>query len=58
MTWVQYGVPAQAGHAIGLDIMGYVVGWLAFALLSFHLAPMFGCGRAGRVSSPPGTGAT
>ncbi len=24
--------------------MGYVVGWLAFALLSFHLAPMFGCG--------------
>lgn len=44
MTWVQYGLPPQAGHAIGLDIMGYVVGWLAFALLSFRLAPLFGCG--------------
>ncbi|MGA3400603.1 MAG: hypothetical protein ABSC95_15400 [Acetobacteraceae bacterium] len=44
MTWVQSGLPPHAGHAIGLDIMGYVVGWLGFALLSFHLAPMFGCG--------------
>ncbi len=43
MTWVQYGLPPQAGHAIGLDVMGYVVGWLGFTLLSFHLAPMFGC---------------
>jgi hypothetical protein len=44
MTWLQYGLPPHAGHAIGLDIMGYVVGWLGFALLSFHLAPLFGCG--------------
>jgi len=44
MTWVQYGLPPDAGHAIGLDIMGYVVGWLGFALLSFRLAPLFGCG--------------
>lgn len=44
MTWMQYGVPSGAGHAMGLDIMGYVVGWLAFALLSFHLAPQFGGG--------------
>ncbi len=44
MTWVQYGTPTDAGHAMSLDIMGYVVGWLGFALLSFHLAPMFGCG--------------
>jgi hypothetical protein len=43
MTWVQSGLPAQAGHEIGLDIMGYVVGWLGFALLSFHLAQRFGC---------------
>ncbi|HEY3845659.1 MAG TPA: hypothetical protein VGL95_00935 [Acetobacteraceae bacterium] len=43
MTWVQYGVPAHVGHAIGLDILGYVVGWLGFAVLSFHLAPLFGC---------------
>jgi hypothetical protein len=42
MTWVEYGEPAHAGHAIGLDIMGYVVGWLGFAVLSFHLAPLFG----------------
>jgi hypothetical protein len=44
MTWVGHGVPAQAGHAIGLDLMGYVVGWLGFAVLSYHLVPMFGCG--------------
>ena len=44
MTWMQYGVPSYAGHAMGLDIMGYVVGWLGFALLSFHLAPKFGSG--------------
>jgi hypothetical protein len=44
MTWLQYGLPSDAGHAVGLDIMGYVVGWLAFALLSFRLAPLFGCG--------------
>jgi hypothetical protein len=44
MTWVEYGLPTDAGHAVGLDIMGYVVGWLAFALLSFRLAPLFGYG--------------
>jgi len=44
MTWVEYGLPSDAGHAVGLDIMGYVVGWLAFALLSFRLAPLFGYG--------------
>jgi hypothetical protein len=44
MTWMQYGVPSHAGHAMGLDIIGYLVGWLAFALLSFHLAPRFGSG--------------
>jgi hypothetical protein len=44
MTWVEYGEPADAGHAIGLDIMGYLVGWLGFALLSFHLAQSFDCG--------------
>jgi len=43
MTWVQFGLPGNAGHAIGLDLMGYVVGWLAFALLSFHLAALLGC---------------
>jgi hypothetical protein len=43
MAWLQYGVPSRAGHAIGLDIMGYLVGWLAYALLTFHLAPRFGC---------------
>jgi hypothetical protein len=46
MTWVQYGVPAQAGHVIALDILGYVVGWLGFALLSYYVAPMFGCAES------------
>ena len=44
MTWLEYGLPPHAGHAIGLDLMGYVLGWLGFAVLSFHLVPMFGCG--------------
>jgi hypothetical protein len=44
MGWVESGLPAHAGHAISLDLMGYLVGWLGFALLSHHLAPMFGCG--------------
>ena len=44
MTWVQSGLPANAGHAMGLDLTGYVVGWLAFAVISFHLAPLLGCG--------------
>lgn len=42
MAWVQYGLPSHPGHTISFDIMGYVVGWLGFALLSFHLVPMFG----------------
>ena len=44
MTWLEYGLPSNAGHAIGLDLLCYVVGWLGFALLSFHLVPMLGCG--------------
>ena len=44
MTWVAGGPPADAGHAIGLDLMGYLVGWLGFAVLSYHLAPLLGCG--------------
>jgi hypothetical protein len=42
MTWMESGLPAHAGHEISLDLMGYVVGWLAFAWLSFHLVPMLG----------------
>ena len=43
MTWVESGVPPHAGHTFSFDVIGYVVGWLGFALLSFYLAPMFGC---------------
>jgi hypothetical protein len=43
MTWVESGLPPHAGHVISLDLMGYVVGWLGFAWLSFHLVPMLGC---------------
>jgi hypothetical protein len=46
MTWVEAGLPQHAGHEMALDIMGYVVGWLGFALLSFHLAPRFGRGAS------------
>ncbi|HUN43596.1 MAG TPA: hypothetical protein VMU81_25145 [Acetobacteraceae bacterium] len=43
MTWVESGVSPHPGHELALDLMGYLVGWLGFAWLSFHLVPMLDC---------------
>lgn len=45
MVWAQHGLPQQAGHTFSLDIAGYVLGWLLFALLTFHLTNWFGRGQ-------------
>lgn len=45
IDWVESGLPAQAGHALGLDLMAFVVGWLGFAVLTFHLVHFVGAGE-------------
>ena len=42
MAWVQFGLPPQAGHEIGLELLGFVVGWLGYAVLTFHLLRFIG----------------
>ena len=42
IEWVQSGLPAQPGHVLGLDLMGFVVGWLAFAVITYHLLESLG----------------
>ena len=44
MNWVELGLPTRAGHAIGLDLMSYTVGWLGFAVVTYHVVPLFGRG--------------
>lgn len=44
ITWLQVGVPADAAHAFSLDVAAYVLGWVGFAVLTFHIVPMFGAG--------------
>ena len=44
MTWVQVGLPANAGHTFALDVVAYVVGWVGFAVLTFHIVPAMGAG--------------
>lgn len=40
MGWVEYGAPQHAALAFSLGLMGDVVAWLGFAVLSFHLVPL------------------
>ena len=42
VDWVETGLPAHAGHALGLDLLAFIVGWLAFAVLTFHLVHAIG----------------
>ena len=43
INWVQAGgVPAQAGHALGLDMMTFVLGWIGYAVLTFELVRYVG----------------
>ncbi len=45
MGWVIGGEPSGVGRAFAQDALGFIVGWLAFALLSHRLAQV--SGRAG-----------
>ncbi len=42
LDWVDGGIPLRVGHALAADLLGYVIGWLAFALLSRELAGLLG----------------
>ncbi len=44
MDWVQSTPPTHAGHLLGLDLMGFVVGWLAYAVLTYHVLQSIGVG--------------
>jgi hypothetical protein len=38
LDWAQAGMPPQPERGVVLDLMGYVIGWTAFALLSRRIA--------------------
>ncbi len=42
MDWVIGGEPSGVGRAFAQDAMGFVIGWLAFAVLSHRLAVVSG----------------
>ena len=44
LDWASGGVPPAAGRGLMLDLLGYVVGWVGFALLSHRLAGAMGRG--------------
>jgi len=44
LDWAQTGMPAQPARGFALDLLGYVIGWVGFALLSRHLAIALGRG--------------
>lgn len=45
IQWLPSGVPPQAGHMLGLDLMAFIVGWLGFAALTFELIRFYGHGH-------------
>lgn len=42
LDWTENGMSPEPAHGFALDLMGYVVGWLGFALLSRQLAMRLG----------------
>ena len=44
LDWAQTGLPTHVAHRFGLDLLGYAIGWVGFALLSHRLATMLGRG--------------
>jgi hypothetical protein len=42
VDWLNAGGPL---HAFGIDLLGYIVGWAGFALMSRPLADWMGCGE-------------
>jgi hypothetical protein len=42
MDWIGSGLPKDAGHALGRDLMVFIAGWLLYAVVTYHLVPHFG----------------
>ncbi len=46
MAWTESGLPPEPGHAFGIDLLFYIIGWAGFAVLSRPVVA--GLGRGGR----------
>jgi hypothetical protein len=44
MDWATSASPAAPGRALALDLLGYIIGWIGFALLSHRIAGALGRG--------------
>jgi hypothetical protein len=42
MSWVATGVPSDAAHLLGREVIVFVVGWLVFVEVTHRLAPLIG----------------
>jgi hypothetical protein len=42
MSWANTGIPADAPHLVGREVIVFVVGWLVFVEVSHRLAPRIG----------------
>jgi hypothetical protein len=42
MSWVDTGIPADAGHLAAREVIVFVLGWLVFVEVTHRLAPMIG----------------
>ena len=45
LDWASGAMPASPARELALDLLGYVIGWVGFALLSHRLAGAMGRGR-------------
>jgi hypothetical protein len=45
LDWTQTGIPPHPAHGFAMDLLGYVVGWMAFALVSRTLAVSMARGK-------------
>lgn len=42
MSWVATGVPSDALHSVGREVVVFVLGWLVFVEVTHRLAPLIG----------------
>nr|WP_294527236.1 hypothetical protein [uncultured Rhodopila sp.] len=42
MSWVDTGIPSDALHQAGREVIVFVLGWLVFVEATYHLAPVLG----------------
>jgi hypothetical protein len=44
LAWTEQGVPPHLAHSFALDLISYVLGWCAFAVVSYSLVNRMGLG--------------